>query len=88
MINFQVQLSAGANPLIAAGLPPVYASWLSISSAGALRFGGPTVSATAGRPIAANTPLDISFDTLRGGCLNNMYVAGAGTVDVCYEPST
>jgi hypothetical protein len=93
MINFQVTLvGTGANPLIAAGLPPKYASWMVIQdNAGAsVRMGGSTVSSSSG--IVINTSggsVTGTFNFPRGCCLNNVFLAGtAGNIiDVAYEPS-
>ena len=95
MINFQVTIGSGTRtPLIAAGLPPVYASWLVVQdNAGAnLRVGGSTVSATSGILLASGTPggsVTGTFNFPRGSCLNNCYLAGTtgNVIDVCFEPS-
>ncbi len=97
MINFQVTIGAGTRtPLIAAGLPPVYASFLIIQdNAGAnCRFGGSTVTSSSGvlLAFAASPPGGSATCQLaipRGACLNNIYLAGtAGNIiDICYEPS-
>jgi len=92
MINFQVTLGAGKTPLIAAGQPNVYASWLVLqdNAAAVFRMGGSTVSATSGISIGVgggSVTGDFSFP--RGCLLNNVYLFGtAGNIiDVCYEPS-
>lgn len=94
MISFQVTIPnpAAAVPLIAAGAPNQYASWLVVQdNAGAsIRMGGPTVSATSGILISTSggsVTGDFSFP--RGCCLNNVYLFGtAGNViDVAYEAS-
>ena len=93
MINFQITLvGTGANPLIAPGLPPKYASWLVIqdNAAGALRMGGSTVSSTSGISLSTSGgSVTGQFNFPRGACLNNIYLAGtAGNViDICYEDS-
>lgn len=97
MINFQVTIGSGTRtPLIAAGLPPVYASFLIIQdNAGAnVRFGGSTVSSTSGILLAfAATPpggsSTMQFNFPRGALLNNIYLAGTtgNVIDIAYEPS-
>ena len=97
MINFQVTLGSGARtPLIAAGSPPVYASFLIIQdNAGAnMRFGGSTVTSSVGilLAFAASPPGGSATCQLampRGACLNNIFIAGtaANIIDICYEPS-
>jgi hypothetical protein len=92
MTNFQITLGASATPLIAAGLPPKYASWLVVqdNAGAALRMGGSTVSATSGVAISTGGgSVTGQFNFPRGCCLNNVYLAGtAGNViDICYEDS-
>jgi len=94
MINFQVTIPnpAAATPLISAGLPPVYASWLVVQdNAGAgIRMGGSAVSATAGISIGTSGgSVTGEFSFPRGCCLNNVKIFGtAGNIiDVTYEPS-
>ena len=93
MTNFQITLvGTGANPLIAAGKPNVYASWMVIQdNAGAnLRMGGSTVSATSGVVITTSGgSVTGQFNFPRGCLLNNVNIAGTpgNTIDVCYEPS-
>lgn len=94
MTNFQVTLGAAATPLIKAGNPNVYASFLIIQdNAGAnLRFGGSTVSSTSGILLSSGTPggsSTMQFNFPRGCLLNNVYLAGTNgnVIDVAYEPS-
>lgn len=94
MISFQVTLGAAKTPLIAAGLPPAYASFLIIqnNAAASIHIGGTTVSSTLGILIANGTPpgsATMQFAFPRGCCLNNVYLFGtAGNIiDVVYEPS-
>ena len=95
MTNFQVVIGSGARtPLIAAGQPNVYASFLIIQDGAAanVRIGGSTVSATSGIVLIAGTPggsATMQFNFPRGTLLNNIYLAGtAGNViDIAYEPS-
>jgi hypothetical protein len=95
MTNFQVTLLSGkATPLIAAGQPNVYASFLIIqNNAGAnVTFGGSTVTASIGIVVASGAPggsSTMQFNFPRGCLLNNVYLFGtAGNlIQVCYEPS-
>lgn len=93
MKNFQVTLvGTGANPLIAAGLPPVYASWMVIqdNAGDDVRMGGATVSSTSGVLISnSGGSVTGQFNFPRGTCLNNCYIAGtAGNIiDIAYEDS-
>ena len=94
MINFQVTISnpAAATPLIAAGAPNKYASWLVVqyNAGAALRMGGPSVTATSGIAISTGGgSVTGEFSFPRGCCLNNVYLFGtAGNIiDITYEPS-
>ena len=94
MINFGVTLTAAKTPLIAAGSPNVYASFLIIqnNSGATLNFGGPTVSGSRGITISTGSPggsSTMQFNFPRGCLLNNVYIFGTNgdIVDVAYEPS-
>ena len=95
MINFGVTLLSTKTPLIAAGSPTAYASFLVIqnNSGATLNFGGAAgVSATRGITISTGSPggsSSMQFNFPRGCCLNNVYLFGTvgDVVDVCYEPS-
>lgn len=95
MTNFQVTIGAGTRtPLIAAGQPNVYASFLIVqdNAAANVRVGGSTVSSTSGILLALGSPggsATMQFNFPRGALLNNIYLAGtAGNViDIAYEPS-
>jgi len=94
MISFQITLGAAKTPLIAAGQPNAYASYLVIqdNAAANVRLGGSTVSATAGILLSQGSPggsLTCQFNFPRGALLNNIYLFGTNgnVIDVCYEPS-
>ena len=91
MIDFTVVLGATATPLIAAGLPPKYASWMVIADAAGhtVNMGGPTVTASRGVPITTSGSATGIFNFPRGCCLNNVYLFGtaADVIYVTYEPS-
>lgn len=94
MISFQVILGAAATPLITAGAPNQYASWLVVqNNAGAsVTMGGPTVTATNGVVISSGSPggsVTGAFEFPRGACLNNIYLFGTAgnAINIVYEPS-
>lgn len=95
MTNFQCTIGSGTRtPLIAAGLPNVYASVLTIqNSAGAnVRVGGSTVTSTSGLVLATGSPggsITLAPSIPRGILLNNVYLAGTtgNVIDILYEPS-
>lgn len=94
MIDFQVTLGAAATPLIAAGSPNKYASWLVIQNTAShqVNMGGATVTATRGIAISSGSPggsVTGQFSFPRGACLNNIYLFGtvADVINVTYEAS-
>ena len=92
MISFQLTLGAAATPLIAAGLPTKYASWLVVQdTAGhAVNMGGPTVTSTTGIALSVGGgSVTGTFNFPRGACLNNIFLFGtaADVINITYEPS-